>query len=120
MEEEIQKSVGIITKNSTFLLMLATVLYAITTAFGVMLDPITGTPSVYILGSAALGSKNILYLQGLGGLFGLIQTILIVCMNLFAGLSFAAVCFDENRDIWFRVVSVAALMLILYGGLSIF
>ncbi|MHA1971358.1 MAG: hypothetical protein ACTSW1_00110 [Candidatus Hodarchaeales archaeon] len=120
MEEEIQKGVGFITQHSTFLLMLAVVLFAITSSFGVMLDPTTGNPSVYILGSAALGSKNILYLQGLGGLFGLIQALLRVLMNLSAGLSFAAVCFDERRDILFRVVSVAALTLILYGGLSIF
>ena len=44
---------------------------------------------------------------------------LMAIARLFAGLSFAAVCFDESRNIWFRVVAVAALMLIMFGGLNI-
>lgn len=120
MEEEVKKTVSKITENSTFLLILAVVLFSISNSFGVMLDPTSDNPSVYILGTATLANRNIIYIEGIGAIFGLINALLMVLVNLCAGLSFAAVCFDENRNIWFRVVAVAALMLILYGGLNIF
>jgi hypothetical protein len=49
----------------------------------------------------------------------MLNSLLMAIVRLFAGLSFAAVCFDETKNIWFRVVAVAALMLIIFGGLNI-
>lgn len=103
-----------ITANSTLLLMVAVILYFITLLFGFIGN------DVYILGTASVGADNILYLEGQGALFGLIWAICNAFIRLFAGLSFAAVCFDESKDIWFRVVSVAALMMIMFNGLAIF
>ena len=103
-----------ITAHSTLLLMVAVILFFITKLFGTI-----GT-DVYILGTAALGADNIIYLEDSGALFGFIWAICDALIVLFAGLSFAAVCFDESKDIWFRVVSVAALMMIMFGGLAIF
>jgi uncharacterized membrane protein len=61
-----------------------------------------------------------LYFADAGALFALLNAVLWAIVRLCAGLSFAAVCFDESKNIWFRVVSVAALMLIVFGGLNIF
>ncbi len=123
VEDEISqisaKSVRFVTKFSTFLLLTAVVLYALWISFTVMLDPISGNPSVYFLGTLSLGSKNLIYIEGLGAIFGFLSALLSVLFRLFAGLSFAAVCFDEEKNIWFRIVSVAALMLIMFGGLNI-
>ena len=123
VEDEISqisaKSVRFVTKFSTFLLLTAVVLYALWISFTVMLDPTSGNPSVYFLGTLSLGSKNLIYIEGLGAIFGFLSALLSVLFRLFAGLSFAAFCFDEERNIWFRIVSVAALMLIMFGGLNI-
>lgn len=119
VEKEVKKTVTRISKNTTYLLILAVILFSLTNTFGIISDPTTGNPSVYILGTAALEEKNLLYIEGIGALFGLVSAILMFLVNLCASLSFAVVCFDEKRNIWFRVVAVAALMLILYGGLNI-
>ncbi|UCE14972.1 MAG: hypothetical protein JSV04_07285 [Candidatus Heimdallarchaeota archaeon] len=119
VEKEVKKTVTKISRNTTYLLVLAVILFSITNTFGVVSDPTTGNPSVYIFGTTALADKNVIYIEGVGALFGLISAILMFLVNLCASLSFAVVCFDEKRNIWFRVVAVAALMLILYGGLNI-
>ncbi|MHA2095797.1 MAG: hypothetical protein ACW98F_14345, partial [Candidatus Hodarchaeales archaeon] len=62
---------------------------------------------------------NLIYLKGLGPLFAFLNALLWAIVRLFSGLSFAAVCFDESKNIWFRVISVAALMLIIFGGLRL-
>jgi hypothetical protein len=106
-EEKINTFAAQITANSTALLMIAVILYFITlffTAFTVI-DPDTGTAMIPLFGSV---------------LFLFINALLMAIVRLFAGLSFAAVCFDESKNIWFRVVAVAALMLIMFGGLNIF
>lgn len=76
--------------------------------------------SGYILGSTAAENNNIIALRNMGGLFAFFKAILNAFISLAAGLSFAAVCFDESKHIYFRVVAVAAVCLILYGGLGIF
>ena len=121
IRQNTSKYVGIITDHSTFLLMVAVIAFFITNLFGFYADYSTGVLEThgYILGSAAIGSKNILHFANLGGLFALFNAILMAIVNLCAGLSFAAVCFDESKNIWFRVVAVAALMLIIFGGLNI-
>ena len=119
MEKEVKKTVTQITKNATYLLILAVILFSITNTFGVISDPTSENPSVYIFGTPALADRNLIYIEGVGALFGFISAALMFLVNLSAGLSFAAVSFDEKRNIWFRVVAVAALMLILYGGLNI-
>jgi hypothetical protein len=105
-EEQINKFAARITANSTALLMIAVILYFITlffTSFTVV-DPGTGTAFIPLFGEV---------------LFLFINALLLAIVRLFAGLSFAAVCFDESKNIWFRVVAVAALMLIMFGGLNI-
>ena len=73
-----------------------------------------------IFGSVASGTNNLLYLTGLGQIFSFLGALLVSFYTFFAALSFAAVCFDEDKNIYFCVVSVAALMLIMFGGLGIF
>jgi len=124
-EEQISKYADKITANSTTLLMISVVFYFLTLLFSVFttFDLTTGDPiaNVYLLGMANLGANNIIVLTGpLAQLFAVIGALLMAFMRLFAGLSFAAVCFDESKNIWFRVVSVAALMLIMFGGLRLF
>ena len=124
-EVKISKYADKITANSTTLLMIAVVFYFITLLFNVFVtfDPATGDPiaNVYLLGMANLGANNIVVLTGIfAQLFAVFGALLMAFMRLFAGLSFAAVCFDESKNIWFRVVAVAALMLIMFGGLNIF
>ena len=105
-EEQMNKFAAIITKNSTALLMIAVVLYFITLFFATftVIDPATGTAFVPLFGEV---------------IFLWINALLMSIVRLFAGLSFAAVCFDESKNIWFRVVAVAALMLIMFGGLRL-
>ena len=124
-EEQISKYADRITANSTSLLMIAVIAYFFTLLFDVFItkDIVTGDDiaAVYILGIAAIDELNIIVITGLvAQLFGMFDAILFAVVRLFAGLSFAAVCFDESKNIWFRVVSVAALMLIMFGGLAIF
>ena len=123
-EEKLTKYADKITANSTTLLMIAVVAYFITLLFGFIptynnFGQVNGTVG-YILGSGNLGSNNVIAISGFGGILALINALLMAIVRLFAGLSFAAVCFDESKNIWFRVVSVAALMLIMFGGLNIF
>jgi hypothetical protein len=123
-EEKLTKYADKITANSTTLLMVAVVAYFITLLFGFVptynnFGQVNGTVG-YILGSGTLGSNNLIAISGFGAVLALINAILMAIVRLFAGLSFAAVCFDESKNIWFRVVSVAALMLIMFGGLNIF
>ncbi|MHA1944734.1 MAG: hypothetical protein ACXAC6_01520 [Candidatus Hodarchaeales archaeon] len=123
-EEQLTKYADKITANSTTLLMIAVVAYFITLLFGFVptynnFGQVNGTVG-YILGSGTLGSNNVIAISGFGAILALINSILMAIVRLFAGLSFAAVCFDESKNIWFRVVSVAALMLIMFGGLNIF
>ena len=121
-EEQISKYTDKITANSTTLLMIAVVLYFFTLLFGFIPTysggQVNGSVG-YILGSASLGAKNLIPVSGLGAILAVINVILMALSRLFAGLSFAAVCFDESKNIWFRVVAVAALMLIMFGGLNI-
>ncbi len=116
-EEQLQKYSDRITRSSTVLLMIAVIAYFITLLFGVVAT--ADGADVYFLGSAALGENNLIYLKGLGPVFAFINALMWAIVRLFAGLSFAAVCFDESKNIWFRVVSVAALMLIIFGGLRL-
>ena len=105
-EAQLNKYAGWITANSTLLLMIAVILYFITLlspAF-LVIDPDTGTPFIDVFG---------------GVIFLFLNALLLAIVRLFAGLAFAAVCFDESKNIWFRVVSVAALMLIMFGGLRL-
>ncbi|MHA2276914.1 MAG: hypothetical protein ACXAC2_14170 [Candidatus Kariarchaeaceae archaeon] len=123
-EEKLTKYADKITANSTTLLMVAVVAYFITLLFGFVptynnFGQVNGTVG-YILGSGTLGSNNLIAISGFGAVLALINAILMAIVRLFAGLSFAAVCFDESKNIWFRVVCVAALMLIMFGGLNIF
>jgi hypothetical protein len=122
-EEQITKYADKITANSTTLLMISVIFYFFTLLFGFVPTysggQVNGSVG-YILGSANLGAKNLLPVSGLGAILAVLQTILMALVRLFAGLSFAAVCFDESKNIWFRVVSVAALMLIMFGGLQLF
>lgn len=123
-EEQLTKYADKITANSTSLLMIAVVAYFLTLLFGFIptynnFGQINGTVG-YILGSGTLGSNNLIAVSGLGAVFALVNAALMAIVRLFAGLSFAAVCFDESKNIWFRVVSVAALMLIMFGGLGLF
>ena len=122
-EEQVKKQMSkftqIITDHSTFLLMVAVIAFFLTTLFGFSLNPGTGNFDAYILGSAGLGVNNMIVLANLGPIFAVINTVLWGLLNLCAGLSFAAVCFDESKNIYFRVVAVAALMLIIFGGLNI-
>ncbi len=126
IRQNTSRYVASITEHSTFLLMVAVIAFFITNLFGFYIEtdytttPYTTFAHGFILGSAVLGSKNLFYLANLGGLFAVLNAILMAIVNLCAGLSFAAVCFDERKNIWFRVVSVAALMLIIYGGLQLF
>ncbi|MHA1946144.1 MAG: hypothetical protein ACXACP_03485 [Candidatus Hodarchaeales archaeon] len=123
-EEKLNKWTNRITNNSTSLLMIAVVAYFITQIFGFYqtVDITTGDPiaHVYIFGSGNLTGVNFLELEGLlAQLLAFLWAFLWTIVRLFAGLSFAAVCFDESKNIWFRVVAVAALMLIIFGGLNI-
>lgn len=123
-EEQISKYADKITANSTTLLMVSVIFYFFTLLFGFFttFDPTTGDPiaNVYILGSGTLGANNMVVLSGLfAQLFAVFGTLLGAFVRLFAGLSFAAVCFDESKNIWFRVVAVAAVVLIMFGGLNI-
>ena len=123
-EEQLTKYADKITANSTTLLMIAVVAYFITLLFGFIptynnFGQINGTVG-YILGSGTLGSNNLIAISGFGAILAFINAFLMAIVRLFAGLSFAAVCFDESKNIWFRVVSVAALMLIMFGGLQLF
>ena len=123
-EEKIDEMADKITSKSTVLLMIAVVAYFCTLLFGFVptydgWGRVNGTDFGYILGSANIGSQNVIALSGFGPLFAMINSFLMAIVRLFAGLSFAAVCFDETKNIWFRVVSVAALMLIMFGGLRI-
>ena len=124
-EEQISKYANKVTANSTSLLMISVVFYFITQLFGVFttVDPTTfdTIANVYIIGMPGLGAQNLVVLTGLlAQLLAMLGALLMALVRLFAGLSFAAVCFDESKNIWFRVVSVAALMLIMFGGLAIF
>ncbi|MHA2239903.1 MAG: hypothetical protein ACXAB2_16305 [Candidatus Hodarchaeales archaeon] len=92
-----------ITENSTSLLMIAVIAFFINSLFGV-------------LGIPALGSENIVYIKDIGALFALLGVLLNSIVSLCAGLSFAAVCFDEKRNIYFRIAAVGALLLIIYGS----
>ncbi|OLS20858.1 MAG: hypothetical protein HeimC3_38520 [Candidatus Heimdallarchaeota archaeon LC_3] len=106
-----------ITENSTLLLILAVILFFLNSLFAVdAAAPANGI----ILGNVASGTENLLYLDDMGQMFSFLRALLISFYTFFAALSFAAVCFDENKNIYFRVVSVAALMLIMFGGLGIF
>ena len=118
-EEQINKFAARITANSTVLLMIAVIAYFITLLFGFYVPAGATAADAYILGSPALQGTNMFVLVGLGALFALLNALLMAIVQLFAGLSFAAVCFDESKNIWFRVVAVAALMLIMFGGLNI-
>ena len=124
-EKQISKYTDKITANSTTLLMASVIFYFFTLLFGFFttFDPTTGDPiaNVYILGSGTFGENNIIVLSGLlAQLFAMLGALLSALVRLFAGLSFAAVCFDESKNIWFRVVAVAAVVLVLFGGLNIF
>jgi hypothetical protein len=107
--ERITKFSNRVTDQSTSLLMIAVIFYFITLLLAVLTvnDPSTGNPVFSVFTDMA-------------GLFAVINALLWAFVRLFAGLSFAAVCFDESKNIWFRVVSVAALTMILFGGLAIF
>ena len=123
-EEQISKYADRITANSTSLLMISVVFYFITQLFGVFttFDPATGDPiaNVWILGMGGLGGANLIVLTDLiAQVFAILGGLLMAFVRLFAGLSFAAVCFDESKNIWFRVVAVAAVVLIMFGGLNI-
>ena len=118
-DQQIDKFTETVTSKSTFLLLIAVIAFFLTNLFGVYIGGTTGTADAYILGSAALAGSNLVVLAGLGALMAVIGSVLVAIMNLCAGLSFAAVCFDESKNIYFRVVAVAALMLIIYGGLNI-
>lgn len=113
-----------ITENSTLLLMIAIFFFFLNLLIGTYTwtDPVTFNTefSAYILGSTAGQNNNIIALRNMGGLFTFFEAILNSFVSLAAGLSFAAVCFDEEKHIYFRVVAVAAVCLILYGGLGIF
>lgn len=123
-EDTVNRFVKVITEHSTALLLAAVVLFFINQLFGIFssINATTGVLEwhVAILGMPALGEDNLIVIKKLGGFFAIIQTLLNAFIALFAGLSFAAVCFDEEKNIFFRVISVAALMLIMYGGLAIF
>jgi len=111
---------GKITRLSTVLLMISVMAFFLQTLFGTFTGITTGTFDAYVFGTAWANENNMFVFANAGGLFTFLGAILFSIQTLFAGLSFAAVCFDENKNIWFRVVSVAALMLIMYGGLGIF
>ena len=115
MVQIISDFTDLVTRNSTSLLILAVVFYFINTLYS-----FAGANDVVLLGNTALGTSNLIYLTDMGGIFAFLQAILASLVRLFAGLSFAAVCFDEEKNIYFRVVSVAALMMIMFGGLAIF
>ena len=122
-EEQLTKVSNRITRMSTVLLMIAVIAYFFTLLFGVIpvydnFGALTGADA-YILGSGVVGAKNLIYIKGIGPLFALLNALLWAIVRLCSGLSFAAVCFDESKNIWFRVVSVAALMLIIFGGLRL-
>lgn len=116
-EEQINKFADRVTANSTALLMIAVVFYFITLLFGFWFDGVDTWG--YILGSSGLAGNNLIEIKGLGAIFAFLNALLWAIVRLFAGLSFAAVCFDESKNIWFRVVAVAALMLIIFGGLRL-
>ena len=123
-EEQISKYADKITANSTTLLMVSVIFYFFTLLFGFFttFDATTGDPiaNVYLLGNGTLGANNMVVLSGLvAQLFAVFGTLLNAFVRLFAGLSFAAVCFDESKNIWFRVVAVAAVVLIMFGGLRL-
>lgn len=122
-EVQINKVRDKITSHSTTLLMIAVIIYFFTLLIGFAPTydtsyQINGSVG-YLVGSATLGKENFFLVPDLGGLLAVIEVILMAFVRLFAGLSFAAVCFDESKNIWFRVVAVAALMLIMFGGLNI-
>ncbi len=121
-EEQLQKYSSRITRMSTVLLMIAVVAYFLTLLFGVEpvyeLGVLTGADA-YILGMGNIGAENLIYLKDMGPVFAVFNAVLWAIVRLCAGLSFAAVCFDESKNIWFRVISVAALMLIIFGGLRL-
>ncbi len=119
-EEQMSRFTQIITNHSTFLLMVAVIAFFLTNLFGFYTDFGTGDTNGYILGNAGLGVNNLLNFVNFGALFAFFSAILMALVNLCAGLSFAAVCFDESKNIYFRVIAVAALMLVIYGGLGIF
>lgn len=108
-----------VTELSTLLLMLAVIAFFIANLFGYYIDA-DGKAHAFILGDAALGDENLIHLEDAGNIFAFLDASLSAIVILFAGLSFAAIIFDEEKNIWFRVVSVAALMLIIFGGLNIF
>lgn len=127
-EEQLTKYSNRITRNSTVLLMIAVVAYFITLFFGFFptTDPVSGdaVANAYFLGipdnAFGVSFPNFLTFDGLvAQVLAMLMTFLAAIYRLCAGLSFAAVCFDESKNIWFRVVSVAALMLIIFGGLRL-
>ncbi len=104
-----------VTQNATLLLMLAVILFFIRQLY--MVDAAEG---LTVLGTGIFaGDVNMIYIEDLGTMIDPIDALFAALINLFAGLSFAAVCFDEEKNIWFRVVAVAALMLIMFGGLNV-
>ncbi|MFX0085323.1 MAG: hypothetical protein ACFFAU_06590 [Candidatus Hodarchaeota archaeon] len=122
-EEQINKFRNKITSHSTTLLMIAVIIYFFTLLIGFAPTydtsyQVNGSVGFFV-GSTTLGKENLFVFTGLGSLIAVIEVILMAFVRLFAGLSFAAVCFDESKNIWFRVVAVAALMLIMFGGLNI-
>jgi len=106
-----------VTDNSTTLLIFAVILFFVNSLFTV--DP--GDPAnAIILGTAGPAGNNLIYLADSGNIFSALNVLLVSFYTLFAALSFAAVSFDESKNIYFRVVAVAALVLILFGGLNLF
>ena len=103
-----------ITEYSTSLLMVAVIAFFINSLFGyvIEMDGVHG----YMLGVPSLSSENIIYLKDMGAIFALLGVLLNSIVSLCAGLSFAAVCFDEKRNIYFRIAAVGALLLIIYGS----
>ncbi len=103
-----------VTENSTSLLMIAVIAFFINSLFGydVSMDGVHG----YILGATAIGTENLIYIKDNGGVFAFLGALLSSIVGLCAGLSFAAVCFDEKRNIYFRIAAVGALLLIIYGS----
>ena len=118
-ENQLSKFAEMITQYSTLLLMVSVILFFVRNLYVIAMDPLTGEWDFILLGSAAMARENLIVLQDMGPLFAVFDSLFAALVILLAGLSFAAVCFDENKNIWFRVVSVAALMLIMYGGLNI-
>lgn len=68
-----------------------------------------------LLGYPSLASDNVFFFENAGPIFIFIGALLGIATVFISGITFIAVSFDEEHPVWFRVVSLIAVILILIG-----